>query len=466
MLTYADAKSLLDRAKDPRSGVVYPEKRNARIFWEDDDNPNNRNIVVYQWRSRYMRSYDKGLSMEERRKAADKERREHGENGRYHYGRHPVVMLFPNGNYTVWNASSLRYSGGYEIGRSVLPETVGWSGRVVSPEAGPPPKMRKVPEVKAPFFVASNGWPFAEESREHARQSYEEQVAKYGNLEAWHEAYAKASQIREANQKKLDAWKDWDGKKGHSVSVWDGAVFDSNGQATKTSWRPQKARLAREERIRKEEERKRQSEQLKREQEAKRRERAFKESVKSGDVQKVYDSLSEDMKTYLRLRNIAPNQDGTVTLMKYVREDYTSGHDQRVVYTPGTTVEDANFRPTTNCGHGLHFAATISECDRWNGIRFSGRVKQIICNVDLSNAVVVGVIDHTYKGYTEEVNFQDTKVKARKCLVLGDGDGTDSRKVVKQKSEKPKRGSKTKVIGKPRGSLSQEKDGTITYQVS
>ena len=418
MYTYEQAKALLDKAKNARNGIALPEKRVGRIFWEDPDNPRNRNIVVYLWRG-YRHG---GETMEERRRNADTYR----DNEPRYYGYSgicPLITIMPNGNYKVRDANALRWRYGGDISRIVLPEGVQF-GRVVLPDAGPPPKLRKVPAVEHPRFVAPNGWPYAKESREKARAHYEAQVAKYGSLEAWFEAHAKASQIRDANETRIAKWRST--KNGNTADMWDDVVFDANGQATKASVRWEKGREAREKR-----------EELERKEaarkEAARKKREWNKALKSADAQKIFNSLSEDMQTYFRLRQIIPNSDGTVTMMKFVNPDYSSHYDPRVVYTPGAVVEDSNFKATDHCGNGLHFAATVEDCDRWSG-RYPGS-KQILCNVDLSDAVLIGVYNRSDL-YTEEKRFRDAKIKARKCLVLGDGDGTNSRKLIGHKPER------------------------------
>lgn len=424
MLTYADAKALLDKSRNSRNGVAHPAKRIGRIFWEDDDNPRNRNIVVYQWQGGRRLSYgERRTSMEERRKTADEERTKQVNDGRrYYYGGHqPIVTLFPNGNYMVWTEESLHYRNTYDILRLTLPDPVAWTFKVVLPTAGPKPKLRKIPTVSTPRYVAKNGWPCTKESREKARADYEVNVAKHGSLEDWFEAHAKAEQIRESNERKLDEWR----SKQYTRKIWSGCVFNSEGQATVTSWKHEKGRRARKKREKEQAERKARLE-------VQRKKRAWARMLKVGDVKKIYDSLNEDMQTYLRLRGVMPEPDGTVVLMKFVREDYASGYDPSVVYKPGATIEDANFQPTDRCGNGLHFAATIDDCERWSG-RHLSRSKQILCKVDLRDAVVVGV--YPDYPYDEEKRFQGVKVKARKCVVLGEGDGTDSRTL----AAKPKR---------------------------
>lgn len=455
MLTYDDAKRLLDGARNSRNGVTLPAKRKARLFWEKDDDPKNRNILVYYWSNRHGYGGKRG-SMAEQRKAADDARIAWAKDGeqnrnRVFHGRRPVATLRPNGTYMVWPGATNYYESG-EVARLIFPEVVGFYGRVILPD-GPRPKLRKVPKVPEPRYWPEPGpkpkksdyigryayaYDWAVKSHENAikgRKWYEKTLAQFASLEAWYEAWYKAARIREDNNRKVEQWRESDSG---TMEVWPGAVVDAEGVATRTSAR---AEIGRVNRIKREKE----AAERKAKREAEQKMRAWQKTLKRADVKEIVAALDPDVADYLRLRSLAPNPDGTVTLMKYVRPDYSSGFSPQFKYKPGTTVEDKNFQATSQCGNGLHFAATREDCERWSGPNHSGRTKQIICNVDLKDAVLVGALadrgsnrDHYLKhGYTEEQIFGECKIKARRATVLGDGDGSNSLTVVEK--SKPKR---------------------------
>lgn len=87
---------------------------------------------------------------------------------------------------------------------------------------------------------------------------------------------------------------------------------------------------------------------------------------------------------------------GKVLLFKAVNADYeTDGYGPRFAYPIGETVTAPDYRPTRQCGQGLHFWPDIEAATCWGASRY------LVCAVDYATMVPLG-----------------DKVKARSCDVL------------------------------------------------
>jgi hypothetical protein len=94
----------------------------------------------------------------------------------------------------------------------------------------------------------------------------------------------------------------------------------------------------------------------------------------------------------LRVRN------GCVTLWKAVDSNFTSNHG--AVYRPRTTVTASDYRPTLDCGQGLHFGPTPDVALRYHHA-VNGTVV-LKCRVPLDSLIPLG-----------------DKCKAKSCYVIG-----------------------------------------------
>jgi hypothetical protein len=131
---------------------------------------------------------------------------------------------------------------------------------------------------------------------------------------------------------------------------------------------------------------------------------------------KITVDLDANVVAWLQRRNIAVNDDFTVTLCKAVRDDYTSSHLNHAhvypdgvkpspfTYEVGKEVVAPDYRRDANCGHGLHFSPTFQEARQW--VRGVTVPRALWCNVDLATLVVI----------------DETKVKSERCTVVEEFD--------------------------------------------
>jgi hypothetical protein len=436
IITYEKAREHLLAARDQLNGRQMGGTSLCRIFWEDDKL--KRNILVYYWPGNGRSGYGWGYTtMAQRRKEADDARK-----GRGNATQHPILTLRPDGQVVVWAQARNRYYGysrtsPTDIARKFLESDVAWRRQAVHPKAGPQPKQN-FKQVEKPEYVGKDGWPYARDGREKpralkARERYEEQVAKYGSLEAWHEAYETYSKRRDAWEKRVEKWRE-----GSMIDFFEGMVIDPiTGIAQK---RCVERFEARQRAIQREKDR----EQKRIEREADKRRKEWERMVKSGKAEKMIALLPKDLQGYLAAKRLVPNADGTLTLMKYVRKlgdgKYVSGYDGTTAYEPGKWTEAPDYQPTTNCGHGLHFASSKNDARAWypNGNAI------ILAKIDLSQCVVV-------KSSGGRGSFEGAKIKARRALVIGEGD--ESGLSLKPKDEaKQKREAAARSRGQKKGS--------------
>ena len=90
---------------------------------------------------------------------------------------------------------------------------------------------------------------------------------------------------------------------------------------------------------------------------------------------------------------------GAVIMFKAVHDDLQSDHGTK--YIPGLTATAKDYRPTRECGAGLHFSPTPANALNYtsHGARF------LACAVDRKTMIILG-----------------DKVKARSCRVLHEVD--------------------------------------------
>lgn len=348
MMTYDDCKALLATAKDPAEGKPINGSRKWRLHRKA-----NGDFVIHR------RSY-----------------------GGYSY---PVLTIRANGTYTTPFSRQGRYltSDHHEAARLFA------TTRLVAPDAPPPPPIPA--EVKAPFYVSQD---------DPHRSRYDAALAANGgSLEEWH-------QRRYAYERDLDhyhelaaQWEDTHWVKG----VFAGAVFGADGRLTEASYaqyqRAVRVDQRRRARQRREGEKRQRDYDRKLEQQKKARARAQKDS-------KIPGSVGARTADWLIRNGIKPNADGTVPLIKLVKDDYQGQyrgpHD--IVYTPGAEVVAPDYQGHNGCGQGLHFSPTIADAARhlWQGS--TDWTKAILCHVDLETLIPIS----------------EAKVKARSCKVIGE----------------------------------------------
>ena len=272
---------------------------------------------------------------------------------------------------------------------------------MIHPDAPPAPKKPKS-TVREPFFVAPlTAETKKDENKVKAREHYEKFRDKYGDLEAWHEKYAKQVRLRLNHDDNYRRW-----RKANQVEFWNGAVIDHEGRATKTSYRSRNqyanqfkaaAKKRREELA----------------VERKRRLAAWKKANNSKDVKKILALLPADVREHFAEHMVTVNPDGTANMVKYVIVQdgkYVPGYGtSSFEYKIGEWVEDENFRRNPNCGNGLHFCATLEIAQQWVG-RYG---VPIMCKVDLRDIVLVHQKWH---------GKDHSKVKVKRAYMLGETD--------------------------------------------
>lgn len=265
---------------------------------------------------------------------------------------------------------------------------------LVNPDRGSKPTPKPHADVPRPRWV-----PAEERS---LVPSYEANIARFGSLEAWHEAWHQAEIIRRENESALY---EWASKK--RVSIFMGAVFDADGVVSKRSLQKYEARLRAErvKQLRKNAKAQKAGERAERARQAQRNRDA---KVALAWVSKFTSaSVSPDAARWLQSNKIEPNPDGTVPLYKWVNKDLTSHYGtlgrSGVEYEVGTIVTASDYDSHEGCGGGLHFSTSLGAATKhlWRGAGGASDVG-LLCHVDLETLVVIS----------------HGKVKAKWCKVI------------------------------------------------
>jgi hypothetical protein len=425
MLTYDEARALLDaKTRKIEDGVALRHARKCRIFWRDTPKHGEKgkgDIEVY-----IFSRYSGGRGPAAKRAVAEEEWAKG-----IAFGSSKLCRIQTNGNYLIYSSTS-RFD---SRGSNVLPEKVEYTGSVILPDAGPPPKLTKVPDVPWPRWVPEKydglldygDWADSEDNHAKMRAEFERNIKRYGSLERWFMAYDRARLMRERNEMRLAEWRGevrksyrhkgrryvyYEGPGGRrnrsdkTTQAFPGAVITPLGQLTRASWEPERKRQAA---VAREQAKADRAARLERE----KAEREWKKALKSANADKIFSKLSEDVRHFLTTWKLVPNSDGTVRMTKVVGHDLCSFHgDPPVKYEIGTKVVDPRYNPKQRsaCGGGLHFCPTVELSYRYFGFRRHGLKKDtdrsLVVNVDLGTMRVV----------------DGTKVVAQWCYVVCEGD--------------------------------------------
>jgi hypothetical protein len=234
---------------------------------------------------------------------------------------------------------------------------------------------------------------------------YSEYMRTYGSEKAWREA-SRADFRRVRDGKK--AYREWVERNTlpfEDVPTRNGVpVLDDEGRASRTALLKSQRKHRR-----RRQEAKRQAERLAKieaerraqeREERKERERRMTEARERFEAGLEFD-VPPDVATWCITHGVEPNDDGTVTLVKAVQDDFMSGYGG--LYEPDSIVIDDSFIPNGMCGGGLHFSPTPREARRWAARQTPFRYMQVKVPV-----LDLNIVDNGYH----------SKVKAPHCWVV------------------------------------------------
>jgi hypothetical protein len=371
-LSYEEAKEIFSKAKDPAKGRRL--KGDTKIL-----RAKNGNFVI----THFPRS------------------------GNYYYNRKnepvPLFTIMPGDKFVIHVTNPSE--SGYALGDAALFDRLlqytplqqdGYYrhySRVkgLAPSRKTKPRLRKVKGIPQPNYVPPDHW------NAETRKRYEDNLATYGDMDAWHKAYTKDLKVEQTNEQKLREWGD-----SEFVRAFSGMVVTSDGVVSQRSIDRHESALRGAEKKEKTEVRRREQEKLR--QQNANAAKAYKWLRDKGvkNVQKINPITAQ----WLYGQKLVPSKDGkTVILSKAVRSDYMSAYDGRTAYTVGAEVVAEDYDPSRSCGQGLHFSAKFSQAQRY--VR-SATIRHLKCEVPVNTIIVI----QDYQPATAD------KVKAKSCKVL------------------------------------------------